>query len=86
MEFIILTNWEAEAPFPFRKKAGHLFRKKCQISELQLNINKTSRELELSTKHSFKAFIMIIIITPVTEETHCAVFHSINVLSTIKFS
>lgn len=80
MEFIILTNWEVEALSLLRKKAGQLSRKKSHISELQLNIIKTSRELELSRKCSLKAFIMIIIITPVTEETHCAVLHSINVL------
>lgn len=82
LEFTILINWEAEAPFLFKNfyLAGQLFRKKGLISELQLNINKTCRELELSRKCSFKAFIMIIIITPVTEETHCAVLLSINVL------
>lgn len=72
-----LGGWST---FLFRNKAGQLFRKKCQISELQLNINKTSRVLELSRKCSLKAFIMIIIITSVTEETHCAALHSINVL------
>lgn len=56
MEFIILTD--AEAYFPFRNKAVCLFRTKCLISKLHLNINKICRQLELYRKCSLTIFII----------------------------